>query len=61
MELQWTAAWVGSTRAEKGPALIHTVALVYESLIVAVYPDNSDSRKLKIDDDGKRPQRTPGR
>jgi len=35
---------------EKGPALIHTVALVYESLIVAVYPDNPDTRKLKIDD-----------
>ena len=43
-------AWVGSTRAERGPALIHAVALVYESLIVAVYPDNPDSRKLEIDD-----------
>jgi hypothetical protein len=31
-------------------ALVHAVALVHESLVVAVYPDNAGSRKLKIDD-----------
>ena len=30
-------------------ASVHTTALVHERLIVAIYPDNSDSRKLEID------------
>jgi hypothetical protein len=39
----------GRTR-NSGANLVHAVALVHESLVVAVYPDNAGSGKLKSDE-----------
>ena len=49
-----------ATQAAKRTALVHAVALVHERLIVAVYPDNAEPRKLKIDDgvDGQSQRRS---